>query len=88
MKVIQNELDDVREIWNTHYIKRSRHNTQAGTPDEMFFLPDSFNTADYKEDVTDEDLFHQMKQQVVVNKNANMCRIFQRNKQHFTKSCF
>ena len=52
-KVIQNELDDVRERWNTHYIRRSRHNTQAGIPDEMFFLPESFNTADYKEDVTD-----------------------------------
>ena len=71
VKVIQNELDDVRERWNTHYIRRSRHNTQAGIPDEMFFLPESFNTADYKEDVTDEDLF-QMKQQIVLNGNANM----------------
>ena len=32
----------------------------------MFFLPESFNTADYnKEDVEDEDIF-QMKQQIVV----------------------
>ena len=31
----------------------------------MFFLPESFNTAYYKEDVKDENLF-QMKQQIVV----------------------
>ena len=70
-KVIQNELDDVRNRWNTHYIRRSRHNTEAGIPDEMFFLPESFNTTDYKEEVADEDLF-QMKQQLVLDENANI----------------
>ena len=29
-KVIQNELDKVRDHWNSHYIRRSRHNTVAG----------------------------------------------------------
>ena len=59
-KVIQNELDDVRNRWNTHYIRRSRHNTEADIPDEKcsFFL------------IVSIDLF-QMKQQGILNENAN-----------------
>jgi hypothetical protein len=29
-KLLQHGLDQVRLSWNTHYIRRSRHNTQAG----------------------------------------------------------
>ena len=70
-KVIQSELDGVRDRWNKHYIRQSRHHTQGGIPDEMFFLPESFNTTDYKEEVTREDLL-QMKQQLVFNENPNI----------------
>ena len=36
--VIQAELDAVKENWNTHYIRKSRHDTVNGRPDSLFFL--------------------------------------------------
>ena len=38
---LQSELDKVKQEWNTHYIRQSRHNTVSGVPDELFFLPQS-----------------------------------------------
>ena len=37
---IQKELDEVRRHWNSHYIRKSRHDTVAGRPDELFSLPE------------------------------------------------
>lgn len=38
--VLQADCDAVKEHWNTHYIRRSRHNTVGGRPDSLFFLPE------------------------------------------------
>jgi hypothetical protein len=38
--VIQQDLNMVVDHWNTHYIRRSRHETVSGRPDELFFLPE------------------------------------------------
>ena len=38
--LIQKELDEVRRHWNSHYIRKSRHDTVAGRPDELFYLPE------------------------------------------------
>ena len=38
--VLQNELDEVKEHWNTHYIRKSRHDTINGRPDSLYFLPE------------------------------------------------
>ena len=45
-KVIQNELDKVRDHWNSHYIRRSRHNTVAGVPDIFYYLPENSGAVD------------------------------------------
>lgn len=45
-KVIQNELDKVRDHWNSHYIRRSRHNTVAGVPDILYYLPENSGAVD------------------------------------------
>ena len=37
---LQNELDDVREHWNTHYVRKSSHSTINGRPDSFYFLPE------------------------------------------------
>lgn len=37
--VLQKDLDLVREHWNTHRIRDSKHDTVAGGPDELFLLP-------------------------------------------------
>lgn len=38
--ILQADLDHVRDHWNTHYIRKSRHDTIPGRPDELFFLPE------------------------------------------------
>lgn len=38
--VLQKECDHVREHWNTHRIRKSRHDTVPGRPDSLFFLPE------------------------------------------------
>ena len=38
--LIQKDLDLVKEQWNTHRIRASRHDTVAGIPDELYHLPE------------------------------------------------
>ena len=38
--VIQKDLDIVKEHWNSHRIRKSRHNTVPGRPDQLFYLPE------------------------------------------------
>ena len=46
--LIQQELDELVEMWNTHHIRRSRHDTVSGIPSELYFLPDRFSAEDNK----------------------------------------
>ena len=46
-KLIQNELDQVREHWNSHYIRVSRYHTPSGIPDQLYFMPESVNAMDH-----------------------------------------
>ena len=40
LKLVQNDLDEVRRDWNTHRIRPSRDaHCPAGVPDELFYLP-------------------------------------------------
>ncbi|XP_028412582.1 uncharacterized protein LOC114535477 [Dendronephthya gigantea] len=39
-KVLQNDLDKVKEQWNTHQVTKSQHNNVHGVPDIMYFLPE------------------------------------------------
>ena len=38
-KLIQCELDELKEAWNSHYIRRSQHSEAHGRPDMLFFCP-------------------------------------------------
>ena len=38
--LIQKELDEVCRHWNSHYIRKSRHDTVAVRPDKLFYLPE------------------------------------------------
>ena len=49
--LIQQDLDEVKDFWNTHYIRRSRHETVAGRPDELYHLPERHNTEDFLQPV-------------------------------------
>lgn len=39
-QLLQNDLDKVREHWNTHRIRQSRCDTIPGRPDALFYLPE------------------------------------------------
>ena len=52
--VIQDELDAVKENWNTHYIRKSRHDTINGRPDSLFFLPEHHGAVDMLNQVPEE----------------------------------
>ena len=41
--LLQKDLDIVKTHWNTHYIRKSHCETQAGRPDELYCLADMFN---------------------------------------------
>ena len=45
-KVLQKELDSVKEHWNTHKIRKSRNDTVPGRPDSLFLLPDLHGAKD------------------------------------------
>ena len=38
--LLQYKLDQVKLQWNNHSIRRTRHDTILGRPDELFFLPE------------------------------------------------
>ena len=39
-QLLPDDLDKVKEHWNTHLIRGSRHDTISGRLDELFFLPE------------------------------------------------
>lgn len=39
--LLQQDLDQLKEHWNTHYIRKSRHDTIPGRPDSLYYLPES-----------------------------------------------
>ena len=39
-KLLQEDLYRVKEHWNTHYIRKSQHETVPGIPDILYFLPE------------------------------------------------
>ena len=45
-KLVQDDLDAVKDHWNSHRIRHSRHDTVSGRPDELFFLPELHGGAD------------------------------------------
>ena len=56
------ELDEVREHWNSHYIRKSAFGTVAGQPEESFFLKESFGYEHRNIQSTDEDITKVLKE--------------------------
>ena len=46
--LIQKELDDVKQHWNTHRIRKSRFNSVSGRPDSIYHLPENYGGVDMK----------------------------------------
>ena len=54
--LLQYELDQVKLQWNTHYIRRTRHDTIPGRPDELFFLPELSGGQDQGTHISDSEI--------------------------------
>ncbi|CAB3995690.1 Hypothetical predicted protein [Paramuricea clavata] len=54
--ILQADLDSVKDNWNSHYIRRSRHDTIPGRPNELYYLPENSGFQDHKCDVSEEQL--------------------------------
>lgn len=39
-EVLQTGLDQVKDNWNTHYIRKSRFDTVSGRPDSLYTIPE------------------------------------------------
>ena len=39
--LLQQGIEQLKGHWNTHYIRKSRHDTVSGRPDSLYFLPES-----------------------------------------------
>lgn len=46
--LLQKELDDITAHWNTHRIRKSRHDTVSGRPDSIYYLPEQFGGTEMK----------------------------------------
>jgi len=44
--LLQTDLDKVKEYWNSHRIRKSKHATVSGVPDMIYFLPEDFGHSD------------------------------------------
>ncbi|CAB4011709.1 Hypothetical predicted protein [Paramuricea clavata] len=38
--LIQQDLDRVKDHWNSHYIRKSRYDTVSGIPNILYYLPE------------------------------------------------
>lgn len=41
-KLLQEDLTKVKEHWNSHYVRRSQHETVSGIPEILYFLPEYY----------------------------------------------
>jgi len=53
--IIQQDLNTVMNHWNTHSIRRSRHDTISGRPDELFYLPELHSGQDGLHSVSEQE---------------------------------
>ena len=38
--LLQEDIEQLKEHWNTHYIPKARHDTVSGRPDSLYHLPE------------------------------------------------
>ena len=49
-------MDEFSCYWNSHYIPQSPHDSVAGIPDVLFYLPEESGYANQKYDVTNTEI--------------------------------
>lgn len=54
--IMKMALNEIKESWNCHYVRKSRHHTVPGIPNQLFFLPESVGGEDYQKVYDERDL--------------------------------
>ena len=75
-EIIQKELDEVRDEWNNHYIRASRHHTASGIPNTLYFLPEGVGTMDCKHQY-DLECLEEIKNELHLPDDLNESLIYQ-----------
>ena len=75
-EIIQKEVDEVRDEWNNHYIRASRHDTASGIPNTLYFLPEGVGTMDYKHQY-DLECLEEIKNELHLPDDLNESLIYQ-----------
>ena len=64
--ILQEDLNFVKEHWNTHRIRKSKYQTLSGRPNTLYHLPEQSGTIDHKQIVSVEK-FNHVSTHVVIN---------------------
>ena len=72
-KLLQSELDEVASRWNSHFIRKSHCSSNAGIPDELYYLPEKRGFKDCGLPITKSDLQHIIQQRNITEEAAVYC---------------
>ena len=62
-RILQNDLNSIKDHWNSHRISKNGYSKVHGVPDIMFYLPEYYNAYDCKSEVEEEEL-HQFEEYI------------------------
>ena len=56
MPLLQKELDEFSYHWNSHFTRRSRHDSVSRIPDVLFYLPEESSFSNHQHHVTADEI--------------------------------
>ena len=74
--LIQQDLDRVKEYWNSHYIRESRHDTVKRRPNELFYLPELRGTEDVLAPVSAQQCDYITENYLPLAESTNECQAY------------
>ena len=54
--LLKKVLEEIKDSWNCHYVRKSRYYTQAGIPNQLYLLPETVGAEDFKKEYDSRDL--------------------------------
>ena len=69
--IIQSDLDSIKSLWNSHYIRKSRNETVAGRPNLLYSLPERYGGTEHLQEVNLDDREYIDNNVLEVNDEAN-----------------
>ena len=75
--ILQEDLDRVRNHWNSHYIRESRFDTIGGIPDELYCIPEYYGMNDFIVPVPSDKICHAINAYPIQNEENIFQEYFQ-----------